>query len=382
MGTKWTADEDRYLAETMNLTRVEVAERLNRTPFAIGARRQVLGLQRTFRFWTEEDDRCIRETMHLSALEVAERLNRTKEGVGTRRMQLGLKSQRSRATVAGIRTCEQCGIEYRCANRPNKPNRFCSKICRGKASREQTRAIRSRTCEHCGKQFVVSDTAVAGRWCSRVCQWREQAEPRKVIEAKPAISKNCNGCGLGFTTKHPTQSYCTERCRQGAYNARNKEARNKRLPNPLEARTCIVCSAEFLGNPNCVCCSVKCTKRFHRKRHGGKHRERARKAGVFYEPINVLTVFERDGWRCQICGVKTPKRLRGKNQDRSPELDHRIPLAMGGDHTYENVQCACRKCNLKKLDKQILGQLSLFPDMRNPARKVRRHRIDGETLVG
>ena len=66
------------------------------------------------------------------------------------------------------------------------------------------------------------------------------------------------------------------------------------------------------------------------------------------------------GWRCQVCGVSTPKSLRGKLVDRSPELDHRVPLAMGGSHTWDNVQTACRKCNAAKGAHRVVGQMNLF----------------------
>lgn len=66
------------------------------------------------------------------------------------------------------------------------------------------------------------------------------------------------------------------------------------------------------------------------------------------ENVNPIKVFERDKWKCQICGVKTPRKLRGTLDDRAPELDHVMPLSLGGAHSYMNTQCACRKCNAEK----------------------------------
>jgi 5-methylcytosine-specific restriction endonuclease McrA len=40
--------------------------------------------------------------------------------------------------------------------------------------------------------------------------------------------------------------------------------------------------------------------------------------------------------------------LSGLWLPNSPELDHIIPLAKGGDHTKSNVQCVCASCNRKK----------------------------------
>jgi 5-methylcytosine-specific restriction endonuclease McrA len=72
--------------------------------------------------------------------------------------------------------------------------------------------------------------------------------------------------------------------------------------------------------------------------------------GVAADRIDPIKVFERDRWRCQLCGCSTPERLRGQMVDHAPELDHIVPLARGGAHTWSNVQCACRRCNGEKAD--------------------------------
>ena len=66
------------------------------------------------------------------------------------------------------------------------------------------------------------------------------------------------------------------------------------------------------------------------------------------EKIDRTSVFERDGWKCQICGIETPKNLLGAYNKNAPELDHIIPLSRGGKHIPSNIQCACRSCNFKK----------------------------------
>ena len=78
----------------------------------------------------------------------------------------------------------------------------------------------------------------------------------------------------------------------------------------------------------------------------GKDTEHGRRRfGVECAHVEPLVVFDRDGWRCQICGKATPKERRGSHYPNAPELDHRIPLSRGGSHTYDNVQCSCRRCN-------------------------------------
>lgn len=47
-------------------------------------------------------------------------------------------------------------------------------------------------------------------------------------------------------------------------------------------------------------------------------------------------VFARDGWVCQYCGVA------------AENVDHVIPRSRGGEHVWENVVAACRRCNSRK----------------------------------
>jgi len=109
---------------------------------------------------------------------------------------------------------------------------------------------------------------------------------------------------------------------------------------------CKECGVEFwteYGNKRRVFCSDECARRNQKRKT--KATRRARKKGLGYESFDPLDVFKRDKWTCQMCGAKTPKKYRGTCDDRAPELDHIIPLALGGEHSMRNTQCLCRKCN-------------------------------------
>lgn len=58
------------------------------------------------------------------------------------------------------------------------------------------------------------------------------------------------------------------------------------------------------------------------------------------ERINRHEVINRDNSVCHICG----RRL----QPHEITLDHVVPLARGGCHTYDNLRVACRSCNSRK----------------------------------
>lgn len=105
----------------------------------------------------------------------------------------------------------------------------------------------------------------------------------------------------------------------------------------------------------------KTSRRLSRKKYGHdkKHTERARRFGVPYVyGITLIKVGERDRWKCHLCQRSTPKRLRGLNRSNSPEIDHIIPLSVGGAHTWDNVACCCRACNASKAARP-LGQMRL-----------------------
>ena len=62
--------------------------------------------------------------------------------------------------------------------------------------------------------------------------------------------------------------------------------------------------------------------------------------------LNRRAVFARDGGRCQYCGAV------------AESIDHVVPRAKGGAHTWENVVAACRPCNTAKRDR-LLSETSM-----------------------
>ena len=56
--------------------------------------------------------------------------------------------------------------------------------------------------------------------------------------------------------------------------------------------------------------------------------------------LSRQAVFARDSHRCQYCGHRFPT--------SQLSLDHVIPRSRGGMSTWENMVCACLKCNVRK----------------------------------
>src|SRR5437899_3534756 len=56
--------------------------------------------------------------------------------------------------------------------------------------------------------------------------------------------------------------------------------------------------------------------------------------------FNRRNIFARDNNQCQYCGRKYPT--------NELSLDHVTPRSQGGMSTWDNIVCACVKCNVKK----------------------------------
>lgn len=56
--------------------------------------------------------------------------------------------------------------------------------------------------------------------------------------------------------------------------------------------------------------------------------------------LNRRNLFARDQNRCQYCGRRRPT--------SELSLDHVVPRALGGRTSWDNVVCACLRCNVRK----------------------------------
>lgn len=233
-------------------------------------------------------------------------------------------------------------------------------------------AERHCTCPRCGAGFRTSNNQK--QYCSKYCgqlDWidRRKAEGKhqKQIQKWCAVhTGTCEMCGNAYCKK-PSPSKVCDKCLPD-YKAKKRESFLKAARDSArvedKARSCAVCGCEFIaeytGGRRQVFCSDECRHKKKREySRTGKKKRKYKIRGVRVESVNYLRVLDRDKWTCRLCGTKTPKRLRGTYQDNAPEIDHIIPIAMGGEHSYSNTQCACRKCNATK-GASPLGQLMLF----------------------
>jgi len=160
----------------------------------------------------------------------------------------------------------------------------------------------------------------------------------------------CPRCDVPFTALYGLTKFCSYTCQTAHNNRLKQEAARDR-----SARPCRYCATDFAptyGDLRNAYCSERCAERQRAvTTSGSTHRRRAKRFGCAFQIVSRLAVFDRDGWKCQVCGVDTPRELLGTRAHNAPELDHVVPLARGGAHSFENTQCACRDCNNVKGDR-------------------------------
>lgn len=232
--------------------------------------------------------------------------------------------------------CEVCGNEYApTLNKDGSPRKTKYKLCGAR---------------RCG--YARSYSASIGT-TNRI---RAQRQPKKADCGTRLL------CSVGGCEKHvEAGGMCAMHYqRVRAHGDPSKTSRGKRVQ-----KACEWCGELMRLKPGEVkrrkCCSTRCAS-FYGARvrgqiiHGSKKAQdsfysakrraaTSTKSGV---SINPIKVFERDKWKCHMCGVKTLKSLRGTYEARAPELEHIVPLSQGGTHSWGNVACSCRACNAAK----------------------------------
>lgn len=220
-------------------------------------------------------------------------------------------------------------------------------------------------CAFCGASIAGKSPGTL--YCSGNCKvqaWAK-ANPQKWQELQAAKvckvhAAYCQVCGTAFVSRKASKT-CSKECRRLV--ARQKQASKPKQPHRLGVRytppirTCDQCGRQWSAikrvgsspccpTPECLAASRKAAKKAAKSGKG--HVSRAKSKGREYSYFDVTKVLRRDKWRCQLCGQRTPKELRGTEDPHAPEIDHIVPIAAGGNHLPENCQCACRRCNSLK----------------------------------
>lgn len=247
--------------------------------------------------------------------------------------------QRGSGTRAAV--CVECSEQF--TTRRSR-QRFCSVRCQRREERRRHRRegrhLGLVECDECGALFTSNrwakcDAEHQRRYCSPECQRAKGWRLRKSF----AISldwRECSRCAVRFISR-----YGRSRC-----DACHEPGATHPKPFDFQAGYCAECGNSFVvaAAHRTVYCSRRCGMAAKRRDYDAKKRE------AFVERVFRRKVFNRDGWVCRLCGEPTSRKW-ASDDPLAPTIDHIIPVAKGGEHSYANTQCAHAICNSRKQDR-------------------------------
>ncbi|WP_180033364.1 HNH endonuclease [Acinetobacter sp. YH12233] len=229
-----------------------------------------------------------------------------------------------------------------------KNGKYCSTSCSNK--RLRTVVVDCLACKRVVRRNAHGSRD-AKQYCSKQCAVDHKVAINEEIRALRRIAENNKPKAVVNT------------CVLNEIRAIKRIARAARVSKSCKHCGEIVYSKYLLLHPNCRKEYEKTIRLAYRQKYkhtevykankkAWRNKRKALERGAkVAENVNPDFILERDKYRCYICGIKTPKKLRGTFEDNAPEVDHIIPLSKGGLHVESNLRCACRKCNGLKSDR-------------------------------
>jgi 5-methylcytosine-specific restriction endonuclease McrA len=273
------------------------------------------------------------------------------------RVKAGLKIPGKRAAKSLPRECSWC---HKSLTTPNQ-RKYCSNRCfvdaRKAGQQKWDRRGQIESVWHRGGKWAAAPSKkiigemenafnkfVADMNSFRLIHEMQGFMYRSLYPRKSDVS--CKTCGkmIGESSR----AYCSVECWQ-------------QHEVEMPCRKCGGPSIAKAGRKSAVCVSCKerarrVTNSLAKQRYGRNHRQRARYHGVKHVAFPVRSIYERDGYKCQLCGDKTLLKVTYRKRDtkihpRSPTIDHIVPMCKGGNHEPANCQTACFICNSRKSGK-------------------------------
>lgn len=245
-----------------------------------------------------------------------------------------------------IKPCLYCGKEFQTIDKKQK---YCTSTCAARDAGDKRRG--EYFCEYCGKPRW-SDHPNRNRFCSRECAVKARILaylPQKIKKEQERLKKRmerqiklCPICGTPFYAKSSLHRFCSPECHaQDALNRQHEENLAKFKARHFICMECgKIVDTEFDDGRHKFC-SNKCAHKF------GKRKRRQQIEDAFVEDVDLWRVYRTDGGICGICGLPTPSTSESSNI-WGITVDHKVPLSLGGNHSYRNCQLAHRLCNSLK----------------------------------
>jgi hypothetical protein len=252
-----------------------------------------------------------------------------------------------------VRACVICCTKYQ----PNQTNqRYCTPDCK-RQGRNSLKRLRRKSqpriyikrgtplvCKWCDAGFVAKRSDRVD-FCTRECAFAHKAELKRERAESLALDRADE-----FT-------FCIDRFWLNQLNLKKTlhkihTGKFQHKPVSLISVACAECghvAESYYRTKRCKRCAKRRSKRRYRAKHSShKHRSRAKRYGVAYEPITLSWLYHRDKGKCALCGGHIDHALMGTNDNLGPSIDHIIEMELLGPHTKDNVQLAHRICNSEK----------------------------------
>lgn len=249
------------------------------------------------------------------------------------------------------RQCKYCGGKIP----NNRRGDFCHSNC-GDMHKNGHSPTRPRdqvdvTCLQCRAVFVPA--VARQKYCTKKCQYLSTMRPRKCVVCGCDTYKHTRG------KDRKRAITCSVECRS-KYKA--KLTAQKKVDHFGPPRTCRWCGVSFGYSQEAYkgWCSKACRDEYRKdyERRLG-HERRAKQRNATVEIFSPAYILKRDKYICQACGKKTKPKEK-PTHPLYPNVDHIVPLSMGGEHSKKNCRCVCASCNSKKCNGTLNDQLLLF----------------------
>lgn len=247
-------------------------------------------------------------------------------------------------------TCSKCGIEKEVSEFP--PDK----------RKKRGHSTRCRECKRKHEKASAKTSQGINRNIRACRRYQKKLRIKRIEDTNPSCNvfyKVCKRCNKVETRRRkPTnklKDYCRDCARIVNMLGRTFEVQERETTCP----DCGLSHMALASNSRCTECRTKAEKE-NKKKHNRIRKSKIRaikKGSKVCQKIAPSKVFKKDKWRCRQCKCKVQK--KDIYADNAAELDHIVPLSLGGPHTYSNVQTLCRKCNQEKGNKYN-GQLVLM----------------------
>ena len=216
-----------------------------------------------------------------------------------------------------------------------------------------------RNCKRCGTERPAAEwypPRADGKeqgWC-KPCyrEWhRGRYATKSGADDEP---RNCKRCGMSYrpATRRPSV-YCSRACKDRAC----QDALIAERAASKFVRKCLQCAAEI--GPERRSDAIFCSARCNESAHMMQRKFRARTGDQTKMGWIRAAVFERDRWRCGICGGAVGQQ-RTYPDPLCGSLDHIVPVSQGGGNEATNLRLTHLRCNVARRNRGGNEQLAIL----------------------